>query len=278
MRSLLLFVAALALAWSGTARPSYAQDTPAAAPKRLLLIGQGPDTHPRGTHEYRRGVHLVARSLRNVPDLQTQVVSADGDWLDGPELLGKTDGAVLFVSEGAKWLHGDPRRVEAFAQLAARGGGLSVLHWGMGTKPPEYVEGFVKLFGGCHGGPDRRYQISESRLRIADEKHPITSGMKPFEIRDEFYYALKFVDAGKSIQPLITVEIDGQQHAIAWGWQRPDKGRSFGFSGLHFHDNWRREEYRQLVCRGVLWSVGVDPQSAGPLAPLDDSDFAVPAP
>ena len=31
--------------------------------------------------------------------------------------------------------------------------------------------------------------------------------------------------------------------------------RSFGFSGLHFHDNWRLPEYRRLVAQGVLWSL-----------------------
>lgn len=45
-----------------------------------------------------------------------------------------------------------------------------------------------------------------------------------------------------------------------------------------FHDKGRREAYRTLVCRGVRWSVGIDPKSAGPLATLDDADFTLPAP
>jgi hypothetical protein len=39
--------------------------------------------------------------------------------------------------------------------------------------------------------------------------------------------------------------------------QRPGGGRAFGFSGLHFHANWRRAEYRRLVTQGVLWTLGV---------------------
>jgi hypothetical protein len=42
---------------------------------------------------------------------------------------------------------------------------------------------------------------------------------------------------------------------VAWCWERPDRGRSFGFSGLHFHDNWRLTEYRRLVAQGVLWTL-----------------------
>ena len=52
---------------------------------------------------------------------------------------------------------------------------------------------------------------------------------------------------------------------------RPVTGRPFGFGGLHFHDNRRRDAYRTLVCRGILGSLGVDPKAASPLAPLDDA-------
>ena len=33
------------------------------------------------------------------------------------------------------------------------------------------------------------------------------------------------------------------------------KARSFGFSGLHFHDNWQQADYRRLVAQGVLWTL-----------------------
>lgn len=32
--------------------------------KRLLLIGQGPDGHPAGTHEFMAGVRILARCLQ----------------------------------------------------------------------------------------------------------------------------------------------------------------------------------------------------------------------
>jgi hypothetical protein len=49
--------------------------------------------------------------------------------------------------------------------------------------------------------------------------------------------------------------IDGRPETVAWSWERPDGGRSFGFSGLHFHDNWGLPAYRRLVAQAVLWSV-----------------------
>jgi hypothetical protein len=78
--------------------------------KRLLLLSQGPDGHPAGTHEYVAGQRVLERCLGKVPGLQITQARADGDWPEGPALLAKTDGVVLFVSEGAKWLNADPKR------------------------------------------------------------------------------------------------------------------------------------------------------------------------
>ena len=65
-------------------------------------------------------------------------------------------------------------------------------------------------------------------------------------------------------------------NSLAWAWERPDGGRSFGFSGLHFHDNWKREEYRRLVSQGVLWSLGLPVPEKGLAVELAESDYALP--
>ncbi|MCA9224416.1 MAG: ThuA domain-containing protein [Planctomycetales bacterium] len=227
------------------------------ATKRLLLLGQGPDGHPATTHEYMAGMRILESLLRDIPNLQVSVHQADGEWPEGPELLRDADAAVLFLSQGAKWIHAEPRRLEAFAQLAARGGGLSVLHWGMGTKEAENIGGFLKLFGACHGGPDRRYKVLESPLRLPNPNHPVAKGLSPFEAHDEFYYTLKTIDGGQALTPLIEAHIDDQWYMVAWAWQRGDGGRSFGFSGLHFHRNWKLPEYRRLALQGIVWTAGL---------------------
>jgi type 1 glutamine amidotransferase len=234
-------------------------------PRRLLLVGQGPDNHPPGTHEYMAGVERLAKLLETDSRIETKLVRADGAWSEGPELIENSDGLVLFVSDGAKWCAADPRRYEALTKLAARGGGLSVLHWGMGTRDIEPIEPFLKLFGACHGGPDRKYQVVRSELRPTVPAHPIAAGFKPFDVRDEFYYRLKLMSdktgqAESPIQPVMQVLIDGQPETVAWAWERPDGGRSFGFSGLHFNDNWELPEYARLMKQGVLWTLKLAPQ------------------
>jgi hypothetical protein len=229
--------------------------TYAAAPKIVLLIGQSPDGHPPQTHEYLPGLERLAALLSTTTDLTARVVKADEPWTDGPELLAEVDGAVLFLAEGARWCQADPRRYEALARLAGRGGGLVGLHWAIGTRTAEPIAPFLKLLGGCHGGPDRKYQVLETELRIVDPAHPITSGVADFRVRDEFYYRLKFLSPPDGIRPILQVRIDGRPETVAWSYERPDGGRSFGFSGLHFHDNWERPQYRTLLQQAVLWTL-----------------------
>ena len=243
-------------------------------PKHLLLLAQGPDGHPVSTHEYVAGQQILAKLLRDVPQLKITIVNADGDWPDGSAILDKADHCVLFVSEGAKWVNADPSRREAFRRLAGRKGGLSVLHWGMGTRDAANIDPFVQLFGACHGGPDRKYKVLETKCTPAAD-HPATKGIEPFELKDEFYYALKRDPENKALQPLLTARIDDQDEMVAWAWERKDGGRSFGFSGLHFHANWKQAAYQQLVAQSVLWTMQITPPADVP-AKLADADFQLP--
>jgi len=233
------------------------------ATKRLLLLGQKPDGHPPGTHEYTPGMRIVAALLAKTPGIATRIESADEPWADGPKLLRESDGSVVFLSQGAAWLSNDPRRLDAFTELASRGGGLVVIHWGMGTKGTEPIEPWLKLFGGCHGGPDRRFKVIDAELRPTSPPHAITRGISALPVHEEFYYTLKFSKSSTPVEPVLQVEIEGRVETVAWAWTRPDGGRSFGFSGLHFHDNWRHESYRRLIVQGVLWSMKVDVPEQG---------------
>jgi hypothetical protein len=80
--------------------------------------------------------------------------------------------------------------------------------------------------------------------------------LNDFKARDEFYYHLKFIKVKEPVTPLVQADIDGKRETVGWAWQRPGGGRSFGFSGLHFHENWDVPAYRRLVVQGVVWTLG----------------------
>lgn len=278
--------AALALV-AGLISDSIAADpTKDARPQRLLLIGQGPDgSHKPTTHEYFAGVNLVARLLRAQPKLEVVIVSADGDWADGPQLLERADAAVMFVAEGAKWVSANDARLAAFRGLAKRGGGLGVLHWGTGTKTAEPIAAFVQLFGACHGGPDRKFKDFEQVLpQWTNTEHPILRGLKPFAapVKEEFYFALKqaskssgvtLADSESAITPLLRIPAEDVSGTVAWCWERPDHGRSFGFTGLHFHNNWKHESYRRFVAQATLWTLNREIPSEGLAVAVEDNDL-----
>ena len=242
---------------------------PAPPTKRLLLLGQKPDGHPVGTHEYMPGQRILKEILGRVPGLSVEIVQADDPWTEGPELLAKADGVVLFVSEGAKWISADPRRYEAFEKLAARGGGLSVIHWGCGTKDAKNIEPFTRLFGACHGGPDRKYKFTDFDVALPTPDQPICSGLKPWQLNEEYYFALKRSTlAGAKLTPLaeITNLPDAktpEERMVSWAYERPDAGRSFGYTGLHYHKNWGREECRRLVVQGIAWTMRLEIPAIG---------------
>jgi len=161
----------------------------------------------------------------------------------------------VVLSTGARSMPLIRNLLAAFERLAMRGGGCAALHFGMGTVDAENIEPFVSIFGACHGGPDRKDNVFDTTLTIAGPQHPVCRGIRPFAVRDEFYYQLKRVKPPASITPLLQATLEGNTETIAWAWERADGGRSFGFTGLHFHENWKLPEYRRLVKQGILWSL-----------------------
>lgn len=222
------------------------------APKRLLIVGQSPDGHPPTTHEFMAGANVMAELLKPFPEIQTTVVNADGPWVDGPKLIDACDGIAMWVTQGAQWMQSDEARHAALKRLAARGGAIIALHWSVGAKEARYIQGQLDLLGATRGGEQRKYQKLAVEMKRQEPKHSILKGIGDIKTYDEFYYAL---DRVPGITPLLTASIDGNDEMAAWSWERPDKGRAFGFVALHYHSNWQLPEYRRLVVQGTLWAL-----------------------
>jgi type 1 glutamine amidotransferase len=242
----------------------FAVSAVGAEKKKLLLIGQGPDGHPPGTHEFMAGTKVLKALLEPYSEIDLAVAKADEPWADGPAMLDAADGAVLLVTQGAQFMQRTPERFAAFQRLAKRKGALVALHWSIGAKDPQYIDGQLKLLGGTRGGPQRKYQILETDVRRITRDHPVLAGIPDFRIKDEFYYRLDLLPKdAPNFTPLLSAKIDGQDETVCWAWVRPDGGRSFGYVGFHFHNNWEREEYRRLAANAVLWSLGLTVPTGG---------------
>jgi hypothetical protein len=87
----------------------FAAATLFAAPKQLLVLGQKPDGHPPGTHEYMPGARVVAALMKDRKDVKVTIAQADNPWSKGPALIAKADGIVMFLNEGGRFIQDDPK-------------------------------------------------------------------------------------------------------------------------------------------------------------------------
>jgi type 1 glutamine amidotransferase len=111
-------------------------------------------------------------------------------------------------------------------------------------------------------------------------QHAITRGVRPFQIRDEWYYHMRFPADMKGVTPILTAippdrtrgrpgvndphggnpevqKHNGEPEHVMWCTERPDGGRGFGFTGGHFHKNWGEDNFRKLILNGLLWIAKV---------------------
>ena len=70
---------------------------------------------------------------------------------------------------------------------------------------------------------------------------------------------------------VLAAVVEGKEYSIGWVYERPNSnnGRSFGFVGGHFHDNFGIKPFRQAVVNGILWTAHIDvPEKGAPISIL----------
>ena len=127
--------------------------------------------------------------------------------------------------------------------------------------------------------------------------HPVANGVKPFSVHDEWYYHMRFVPGLKGVTPILTdvppaetlrrkdgarsgnpavrkAVAAGETQHVAWAYQRPGKGRGFGFTGAHNHDSWQDANFRKVVLNAILWTAHVEvPEGGCPSAGISDEQI-----
>jgi type 1 glutamine amidotransferase len=98
-------------------------------------------------------------------------------------------------------------------------------------------------------------------------EHPVSRGVQPFQIVEEYYYDLRFKPQDPRFTSIIQVpdlEAENPQGKIvAWAIERDDGGRGFGTSLGHFYGNWKNEYYRKLLLNAVVWTAGMEVPEGG---------------
>ena len=272
MRKLLLPLLAAALCWGGLTR---------AADKRIVLIAGHP-SHGPGEHEFNAGVQLLQHCLQSVPGV-TPAFYLNG-WPKDPGAFEGAATVLFFMDGGSSHPIVQEDHLKIIGDLMKKGVGLVCAHFAVEVPKDKGGPELLDWIGGYY---EDRWSTNPHWDADFTElpTHPVTRGVKPFKIRDEWYYNIRFRPEMKGITPILVAKPDdetrqgksssprgpyphivaasGRAEVLAWAVERPDGGRGFGFTGAHFHKNWGNESFRKIVLNALLWTARVEVPANG---------------
>jgi type 1 glutamine amidotransferase len=248
---------------------------------KIVLVAGSP-SHGPGEHEFFAGTAILYKMLKQNPGV-APVFCRDG-W---PKNEGVFKGAkaVLFYMDGRS---GHPiiknNRMELVQKLIDEKAGFVNLHYAV-DYPRKEGDRILTWMGGYYDA-----EISTNPHWVADFKslpeHPVTRGVKPFKIRDEWYYNMRWTPDMKGVTPLLKAtppdetrgtadarKHPGREEVVAWVYDRPDGGRGFGFTGGHHHKNWADENFRRFVVNAILWAARQEVPEGGAKVDMDPAEI-----
>ncbi|MEM7313301.1 MAG: ThuA domain-containing protein, partial [Planctomycetota bacterium] len=224
------------------------------SPRKLVLIA-GPPSHPPRIHEFRAGTILLEKRLQKVPGLV--VDRHEMGWVKKEDTFDDADAVVCFSDgNGRHPVLAGKGRLDKMESLVSRGMGFGCMHFAVEVPKDTAAPKFRKMIGGCYEHEWSCNPIWDARFDSFPE-HPITRGIKPFSIRDEWYFNMRFtkgfgaegpsvVDGIRFTPILVASPADdtrdgpyvyprgpyphikaakGKKEALMWAVERPDGGR-----------------------------------------------------
>lgn len=263
-----------------------------AAEKNILLIA-GTPSHGPGQHEHNAGVLLLQKCLAGVPGLTTSV--ALNGWPKDSVAFNNVDAVILFCDGGPRHVALTDDHLGILSKVMGKGVGLGLLHYAVEPTKENGQTEFLGWIGGCfeiHWSVNPHWDANFKQI----PKHPVTRGVQPFTIRDEWYFNMRFVDGMKGVTSLLVATPDastmtrpddphagnpaaraavarGEAQTVAWAYERPNGGRGFGFTGAHFHANWGNDNFRKLALNAVLWLAKMEVPAKGVASTITPDDL-----
>ncbi len=250
----------------------FAAEQPAS--KKIVLIAGEKSHGPEGNgiHDYPWSVKLLKVMLdnSNVAEQVRVEYHLDG-WPERAETLNDAD-AIMVISDGRDgelyeeaphFLNEEHRR--AIAKQIARGCGFLTFHFST-FAPDKYADDILSWSGGYFDWEtdgQRQWHSAiktlDADVQLVSPEHPVLRGVKPFRLREEFYYNIRFLPKDAGLAPLWNVPAvegrAGDGSVVAWAKQRADGGRGFGTTCGHFYDNWQNPDFRKTILNALVWAA-----------------------
>lgn len=266
------------------------------AKKKIVFI-PGKDSHRIGEHEHLGGCRLLARLLNETVAGVEAIVTEQG-WPEDTTVLDDADAIVMYSDGGAG--HMVIPHMAHIDRLMKKGTGLVNLHYAVEIPKGEGATKFLEWIGGYF---ETDWSVNPFWTAKFDSfpDHEITNGVNPFEVRDEWYYHMRFRESDKNLVSILKqlppdsslTRNDGphennphvrkavlenrEPQTVAWAYVRPGGGRGFGFTGAHVHMNWKNDDYRKLVLNAIVWAAKIRVPQTGIITktPSEDELFAL---
>ncbi len=262
-------------------------------PTWKIVFVAGTPSHGPGEHEYRAGCLLLQKCLATVPGVHSVVYS--NGWPADPHAFDGADAIVLSMDGGANHALIKDDHLRQLGVLMNKGVGLACIHWAVEPTPASGEKELVEWMGGAYE-PNWSVNPTWTADFKSLPKHPICNGVKPFSIKDEWYFHLRFVDSMKGVTPILAAVPpastmdrpdgphsgnpavreavkNGDSETMAWAYERPYGGRGFGFTGAHFHKNWGNDNFRKVALNGILWIARADVPENGVESVVSEEDL-----
>ena len=255
--------------------------------KKKVVFVAGKPSHGFFAHEHIAGCRLLASQLNEAKVGIEAIVVADNGYPNDPSVFDDAAAIVVYCDGGGGHLLN--KALKDFDQVMKRGVGLVCIHYAVELPKGESGDRFLEWIGG-YFEPNWSVNPHWTAKFAKLPEHPITRGVKPFAINDEWYYHMRFRPNMQGITPILT-DLPGQetlsrrdgphsgnpdvraavlerkepQH-VGWAYERGEdykNGRGFGFTGGHNHINWGQDDFRRLVLNAIVWSAKVEVPADG---------------
>jgi type 1 glutamine amidotransferase len=248
---------------------------------KIVLIA-GKQSHGPGDHEFFAGTAILQQLLKQNAGVWP-VMCRDG-WPANQKVF---EGAkcVMFYMDGRG---GHPLlkdgRMDLVQRLIDAKCGFVNLHYAV-DYPKQAGDKILNWLGGYYDAEISTNPHWDAEFKDLP-KHPITAGVQPFTIRDEWYYNMRWCADMKQVTPILQAtppdksrgtadakKYPGRSEVVAWAFERPEGQRGFGFTGGHTHKNWGNENFRRVVVNALLWAAHVDVPAEGAKVMLDPAEL-----
>lgn len=250
--------------------------------KKIVFVA-GKPSHSAGDHEHRAGSMLLANTLNEAGGGRLHATVYSNGWPQDPTAFSNAD-AIVMYSDGGNGHMVNPRLADVEA-AHQRGVGVGCIHYAVEVPKGPSGEHFLRWIGGYF---ETNWSVNPHWT--ADFKslpgHAAAAGVAPFQIRDEWYFHMRFRENMQGVTPLLSAVppaetmnrpdgahsgnpavreavAKGQLQHVCWVSENANGSRGFGFTGGHFHKNWQHDGFRRTVLNSIAWIAKSDLPPAG---------------